>query len=215
LGTQFIAGYRAIKAQILEAVNETYYISVLDANNTTMGTSPKKILRHLQHTYGKFTVQELDTNRAKLQESRDGQGSIAVVFNRIKAVRDVAHAGKMPISDNECTIALLNILETITDFKTAVLAQCICKMHKWNWKETVREFTLVDQERINNTLAASGYHQMNAADGKPIAKKQMEGPREQKGPPTGKFIMDVSNTTVKRVRTNKRVTWTAPPDETK
>jgi hypothetical protein len=188
----FISGYRVIKAQILEAVNETYFASVLDANDTTMGTSPKKILRHLQRTYGKFTVQELDANRAKLQESWDGQGSIVVVFNRIKAIRDVARAGKMPISDNECTIALLNILESITDFKIAVQAQRIRKMHKWNWKETVSQFTLVDQRRINNTLAASGYHQMNAADGKPIAKKQTEAPRERKGPPTGKYIMAVS-----------------------
>jgi hypothetical protein len=120
----FIAGYGVIKAQIIEAVNETCYASVLDMNDTTMGTSPNKILRHLQRTYGKFTVQELDANRAKLQESWDGQGSIVVIFSQIKAICDVASAGIMPISDNECTIALLNILVSRSQSKRSAFARC-------------------------------------------------------------------------------------------
>ncbi len=165
---KYMNGRKALKSQIIEAVEAQYLRKIRNKTDTSHGIGPKELLDHLKATYGVVTGREIAANRKRLNEVWDGKTPITELWERIADIRELAKYAKAPISDNDCITAVLEATEDMPDFADMVRKYMRTLPVAWDFETMVTEFTAVDNGRDNKTTGERGYHAANTAtDAKP------------------------------------------------
>ena len=102
---QYIVTDKALKSQIIQAVNDLYLKTLKHRITGYANVSTREILNHLYTSYGKMTPQDLQLIDSEMKASYDPQLPIENLYKQIENAKDVAEAGGAPYADNQ----ILNI----------------------------------------------------------------------------------------------------------
>lgn len=152
-----------LRKQILAAVPKIY-LPPEDPNFGYADITPMAMMTHLNDTYGTMTQDEIEANRAKLDEPYNVDEGIESLWTRIADVQALAAAAGEPILDNAAIRLTLHVLE-----ETGLFTQGCRDWHK----KPVADQTMVnfrshfndeDNERRRLlTAQQAGYHGANQA----------------------------------------------------
>ena len=159
---------QALIAQIVNAVEESYLLSVRNRTTGQYTGNVGEILRHLQGRYGRITpgqLQEFDLEITQM--TYDPVNPIEQVFNRIEDLVDYGEIASNAYTQNQAISKAYNILNKTGVFKEYIKTwkRRPAVEHTWiNFKEHFRQGHDELQETDDLTLQNAGYGSANLVD---------------------------------------------------
>jgi hypothetical protein len=135
----------------------------------------KECLDHMKAKYGKWSMQEIKENKARLDEQWDGHGEVDAILDKFEEVQEVAEMAKAPIGLIEMVTKLIEAIEPVTDFAPAVREIMMKGITNWTWDEIRDHLEMCEEARRRKTTASKGYNAANAAEEANAAKAAKEG----------------------------------------
>ena len=156
---------QTLKKQILQAVPDTYLAVLQDALLGYADVTPRTMLEYLMTKYGQVKPEDIESNRAKLQQAWNPDDPIETVWTRIQLCTQYAVIAGEPLPVNVILRLSLTVFEETGTFSDAV--------KEWRKKalpdrSTIAQFqehfTYHNDERIHIlTAAGGGFHGANLA----------------------------------------------------
>ena len=112
-----------IKAQIMAAVNPTYYRTSRDKKLGCHKVTPKILLDHLTKEYAKLSAKALEDNRNRLADEWTPELNINKLFEKIDDIKEIAEEGDDPIKNStviELTFPELTLFPVILNNRRRV-----------------------------------------------------------------------------------------------
>jgi hypothetical protein len=147
-----------------------YFRLLADPDFGYADVSVAALLMHLRSTYGTITLEDLETNRARLSADWNPDSPIEDVWALIRETQRFAADGNDPISDTTVLSLLLTAFEKTGVFTTAVDKWRDKDPADWTLANFQAHFTKANIERKRKsklTAQSGGFHTANAAAGNP------------------------------------------------
>jgi hypothetical protein len=136
LAELYALGHNTMLANFFEAFDPNITKALRNQNaGAQMQVTVKECLDHMKTKYGKWTMQEIKDNKAKLDEPWDGNGEIDNIIDKFEEVQEVAEMAGAPIGTIEMITKLLDVIDPITDFGPAVREITMKGIGNWTWDE--------------------------------------------------------------------------------
>jgi hypothetical protein len=96
---------KALKQQIVQAIEAPYLLSLRDRNSNSLNGTVHEVLAHLRTKYGRISPQMLENREQELRDiNYNTKDPIDVVFNAVEDYADFAELANQPMTQNQ-TIA--------------------------------------------------------------------------------------------------------------
>lgn len=161
---EYIATDKALKQQLLAAIQEMYYKTLRHRITDYATISTKQILTHLYATYGNITPADLADNDARLKAPFDPSQPIEILFDQIEDAVDLAAAAQAEYTQAQIVAYAYNLI-----FQTGVFHDA-CR--DWRrrfaadrtWATFKTDFAIAHQELRESQLTAqgAGFHTANS-----------------------------------------------------
>jgi hypothetical protein len=162
---EYLATDKALKQQVLGAVQEMYYKTLRHRITGYTSVTTRQLLNHLYVTYGNITPADLANNDAKMKTPFDPSQPIEVLFDQIEDTADLAAAANAAYTAAQIVVYGYNLV-----FPTGVFIDA-CR--DWRrrpeanktWNQFKIDFALAHQELRESQLTSqgAGYQSANSA----------------------------------------------------
>jgi hypothetical protein len=185
-----------LKQQLFAAIDEIYYLTLIDPETGTSDHTLFQILTHLFEKHGKMTDEDIMANENKLYEAYVPIDTMDPLFAKANEIVAIGQSVNATISDGHVIRALKKVLSDTGVFSTAI--------EKWNakteadktWANFQTHFSKANDVRLE-TLAAMpaagnagfvGGHAANAATQPPTVQQPVAMQQPQANAPTGESM---------------------------
>jgi hypothetical protein len=161
---EYQATDKALKQQLLAAVNEMYY-KVLRNRITGYATvTTLQLLKHLYKVYGNITPSDLADNDARLKTPYDPAMPIEVLFDQVEDAVDLAAAALAPYTIPQIVAYAYNNVFQTGQFVDACRDWRRREALAKTWVNFKSDFALAHQELRESqlTVQGAGYHSANS-----------------------------------------------------
>jgi hypothetical protein len=139
-------------------------------------------LTYMKEKYGKWGVQEIKNNEARLDETWNGRGSIEVILDKFEEIEELAEMAEAPIPTFKMITKLMEVIEPVAEFGPAIREIMMHGVKAWSWEGVKDHLIICDEARQANTTAGKGYHAANEAREANAAKaEEGDGSANKKG----------------------------------
>jgi hypothetical protein len=160
----FELGHNTMIANFFEAFDPQYTKALRKKDaGANMQLTAKECLDHMKAKYGKWGMEEIKDNKARLDEQWDGRGEIDVILDKFEEVKEVAEMAGSSIDMIEMITKLIDAIEPVTEFGPAVREIVMKGIKNWTWEEIKEHLEVSDEARRRKTTAGKGYHAANEA----------------------------------------------------
>jgi hypothetical protein len=142
---------------------------------TYMEITMMDCLKFMKDNYGKWNLQEVEDNEARMDEPWDGRGTIHPILKRFEEVAELAELAEAPIPLLKRITKLIAVIKPVAEFGLAIREIKMQDAQTWTWEAVKEHVIKCDNARDLNTTAGKGYHAANEASEANAAKATSGG----------------------------------------
>ena len=162
---EYLVTNKALKQQLLAAVNATYYRTLRNRITGFATITTRQLLEHLYRTYGNITPADLIDNDARMKSTYDPSMPIEVLFNQIEDAVELADAAKAAYTVPQVVNIAYNCIFQTGLFTNACRDWRRQPIDLKTWPLFKTNFALAHQELCKSqvTTQGAGYNSANLA----------------------------------------------------
>ena len=165
---------QALLLQCMQAIDETYYKILEDAEEGYADIHLIDLLEHIDDTYGTITPDDLEANEKAMEAPWSPEQPLEDLFNQVRKAQDFARPHD-PISNLKAIRSVTNNLENSGVFSDALKKWRAKPAADKTWDNLVTHMTAANKERLRKLTSNQAGYSNNATGTKPGKQIQQHG----------------------------------------